>query len=165
VAITGHLGAAKGKDHAPIVAPPPIICFGTLVVALVAERFLFGRFLLSLPSIVRYFGGSLAMSGAMLCAIAIVQILRARTALNPYHSTVHIISGGSFSRSRNPIYLGFVVIYLGVALSTGSLLALLAAPLMLLAMHYGAIRQEESYLEEKFGDEYRAYRDRVRRWI
>lgn len=153
------------RDHARILLPPPIIYFGTLLVTVGLERLLFDRSLLAVSSQMRSFGGGLAVGGLVLVIIAIVHLLRARTAVNPYHSTTNIVSHGVFMKSRNPIYLGFTFLYIGIALVAASLLALLTTPLVLLFMQVAVIRREEAYLEEKFGEEYRAYRARVRRWM
>ncbi len=63
------------------------------------------------------------------------------------------------------MYLGMALVYLGVTLLMNSVWCLLLFPLALLALHLLAIRPEERYLSAKFGEEYRQYTTRVRRWI
>jgi protein-S-isoprenylcysteine O-methyltransferase Ste14 len=70
-----------------------------------------------------------------------------------------------FSRSRNPMELGVHVMLTGVALALRLYWLLLLLPLLLAMCHYGVMRREENYLEQKFGATYRRYRARVRRWL
>lgn len=73
---------------------------------------------------------------------------------------------GPYRFTRNPMYLGFTCIYLGIALCANSLWPLLALALVVLPlMHWFVIRREERYLERTFGAPYREYRQTVRRWI
>jgi protein-S-isoprenylcysteine O-methyltransferase Ste14 len=66
---------------------------------------------------------------------------------------------------RNPLYLGTTLVYLGLAVAAGSLWAILLMVPLLWVINVGVIVQEERYLERKFGDAYRAYKARVRRWV
>jgi protein-S-isoprenylcysteine O-methyltransferase Ste14 len=76
-----------------------------------------------------------------------------------------LVVDGPFRWTRNPMYLGGVVILLGVAWLLGSLMPFLVIPLFLVLVQKTFIHVEERMLAERFGDEYAAYRDRVRRWI
>ena len=75
------------------------------------------------------------------------------------------MTGGSFRYSRNPGYLGWAVLYLGAMFWLNSLWPLALLPLVIFAVQGYAIHREERYLETKFGDEYRNYKARVRRWL
>ncbi|MFL6192698.1 MAG: methyltransferase family protein, partial [Thermoanaerobaculia bacterium] len=66
---------------------------------------------------------------------------------------------------RNPMYLGMTLLYLGLALWIGTLWPLPLLPVALWATQRYVIAREERYLEAKFGDDYRRYKERVRRWI
>ncbi len=67
--------------------------------------------------------------------------------------------------SRNPLYVALTLIYVGLALVANALWVLVLVVPVLLVMHYGVVRREERYLEAKFGDAYRQYRSRVRRYF
>ena len=97
--------------------------------------------------------------------VALVQFKRARTHVEPWHPTTTIIQHGLYARSRNPIYLAFCIATVGLALLFDSGWILVGLPLQVLLLHALVIRREEAYLERKFGDAYREYRRRVRRWI
>ncbi len=87
------------------------------------------------------------------------------TTVNPYRAASNLVTEGPFRYSRNPIYLSDWFIYAGVTLLLQSLWPLLLAPLVWVAMRYGVIAHEEAHLEARFGEEYRRYRARVRRWL
>jgi protein-S-isoprenylcysteine O-methyltransferase Ste14 len=71
-----------------------------------------------------------------------------------------LTTAGPFGYSRNPAYLSLAMIYAGIAVLRNSLWAILFLPLVLYV-----IGREERYLERTFGEEYLAYRRRVRRWV
>jgi protein-S-isoprenylcysteine O-methyltransferase Ste14 len=90
---------------------------------------------------------------------------RAGTNIRPDRPTLAIVTDGPFRFSRNPLYLAAAGLYLAVALLVNTLWPLLLLVPVLLVLHWGVIRREERYLEAKFGDSYREYRARVRRWV
>ena len=90
---------------------------------------------------------------------------RHRTGLLPGQAAEALIDEGPYRISRNPLYVGLLVLSAGVALLAGSLWALLALPLEWVLLRWGAVLPEERYLSAKFGDSYAEYRSRVRRWV
>lgn len=76
-----------------------------------------------------------------------------------------IITAGPYAFSRNPMYMAWTLIYLAIALLANTLWLIALLPVPLLIMHFIYIRPEERQLEEKFGEEYRRYRARVRRYL
>ena len=160
--------AHPSTDDTPgVVAPPPLLYAGTLLLGLLLHRF-FPAPLLLLPRLpARAAGAVLLVAAGGLAVGAFRTMARARTDVNPYRPTTAIVITGPFRFSRNPIYLSLTLLYLGVTLLlVGAALwpLLLLAPL-LAVMRWGVIAREERYLEGKFGDEYRRFRGRVRRWL
>jgi protein-S-isoprenylcysteine O-methyltransferase Ste14 len=96
---------------------------------------------------------------------ALALMARHRTALLPGGSTTVILDRGPFRVSRNPLYVGLIAVDVALALFWPSLWALVLTPVGVAALWWGAIVPEERYLTEKFGDDYRAYCARVRRWL
>ena len=94
-----------------------------------------------------------------------VTFRRAGTPANPYRPTTALASGGPYRFSRNPMYLGLVLFTVGLGLVLDSMWFLLVAVAVMLALRNLVIVHEERYLEEKFGDQYRDYSKRVRRWF
>ena len=88
-----------------------------------------------------------------------------RTSVLPGGSTMLVLRTGPFRVSRNPLYLGLIVLAAGLALIVPSTWGLLSLPIGIGALWWGAIAPEERYLAAKFGAEYDAYRARVRRWV
>ena len=113
-----------------------------------------------------------AASGWLLVAVfgvwngwALLTMARHRTALLPGGATTTVIDDGPFAWSRNPLYVGLLVLSAGVALVAGSTWALAALPLEWALLRWGAVLPEERYLAGKFGETYTDYCSRVRRWL
>jgi protein-S-isoprenylcysteine O-methyltransferase Ste14 len=79
--------------------------------------------------------------------------------------TTTIVDTGPYRFTRNPIYLGMVLGLIGLAIASNSLWLLLTLVPFVLVIRYGVVAREEAYLQRKFGDAYRRYRSRVRRWL
>lgn len=88
-----------------------------------------------------------------------------KTTLSPYGKPQRLLQEGPFRFSRNPIYLAFLVIYIGIALLWAQLWAWILLPLAVLLLNFGVIRHEEKLLLQHFGDEYVHYCKKVRRWF
>ena len=87
------------------------------------------------------------------------------TPLEPWKATKVIVDDGPFAYSRNPVYLGFVLLQVGVGLWSDRLavVALVVVPALMIA--WMVVPREEAYLRRKFGAEYGEYCTRVRRWL
>lgn len=92
---------------------------------------------------------------------------KAATTVDPLHpdKTTSLVTRGIYGRTRNPMYLGFLLLLAAWGLRLGSLPALLLLPGFVMWMDRFQIVPEERALERKFGGRYREYRSRVRRWI
>ena len=88
-----------------------------------------------------------------------------RTGLLPGDETTTVIDRGPFGLSRNPLYVGLLVLSAGIALVVASAWALAALPLEWALLRWGAVLPEERYLAAKFGAAYTGYAARVRRWL
>jgi protein-S-isoprenylcysteine O-methyltransferase Ste14 len=90
---------------------------------------------------------------------------RAGTNVNPTKPALTVVRDGAFRYTRNPMYLGMVVLMLGIGLVFSNFWAVLLAPVLWFALDRGVVRREEAYLEAKFGDDYRALLAATRRWL
>lgn len=79
--------------------------------------------------------------------------------------TSQIVTVGTNARVRNPMYVGQVLIYLGIVLAVNAAWALAGLPILILWLHFGVIVREEAHLEARFGSEYLDYKTAVPRWI
>lgn len=105
------------------------------------------------------------LAGIALFATAIRALTRARTPINPQAQPEHLVTGGPFAISRNPIYLGNTLVMIGLGLVFGLVWFLVLAPLAAFATQKAAVEPEEARLDARFGKRFRDYRKRVRRWI
>ncbi len=76
-----------------------------------------------------------------------------------------LVTSGPYRFTRNPMYLGMASLYAGIALAFGLLWSLALLLVVLVVIDRGVIAREERYLERRFGDEYRLYKQQVRRWL
>ena len=110
-------------------------------------------------------GGLALGAGLLLFAWTLWTFARHRTTVNPYAGASALCTRGPFRFSRNPIYLGDWFMLAGASLLLETAWPLAFAPLIWIMLRFGVIRHEEAHLEAKFGDAYRAYKSRVRRWL
>jgi len=92
-------------------------------------------------------------------------MLQAKTAINARKPATTLVTEGPFQLSRNPGYLGMAATYTGLALLLNALSAVMALPVVLWVVTHFVVEREESYLNERFGSEYRDYQERVPRWL
>lgn len=150
-------------DHAQVLVPPPLIFLGYLVGALLLNWAV--PFPIPSGSPVRAAGALLIVSGLLLGGFAISQMLKEHASPGPHAPTTVVVTQGPYRFTRNPIYLGFFLIYLGFTLLNATLWGLVLSPFLLTTVNRAVIQPEETYLGSKFPDEYPAYKARVRRWI
>jgi len=108
---------------------------------------------------------TLIIGGLLLDGMAAGLFRRRGTAVEPWKPSTVLINEGPYRFSRNPIYVGFAITYVGLAIAMDSWIALLLLLPCLVVVDRFVIRREERYLAAKFGPAYEAYRARVRRWL
>jgi len=153
------------KDIPGVIAPPPLIYLGFLGAGW-AVGHLIDEPSLGLPSLARNAAALTAvLTGLAIEAWAAGLFRRAGTAVQPWKPSTALVRTGIYALSRNPIYLGFAIIYLGLALAMDSPLALILLMPCLLVIDRFVIQREELYLLARFGPAYSDYRRTVRRWL
>jgi protein-S-isoprenylcysteine O-methyltransferase Ste14 len=160
-------GNAPSGEIAGVVARPPVIFLGYLALAFVLAYFWPWEFIgdaLERDSRIAL-GAAMALAGLVLIIVAFVQFRRAGTNIETWRPTQAIVTRGLYGYSRNPIYVGQTLIYLGLTVLGDNLWALILLVPTLMMIRYGVIAREEAYLERKFGVAYIDYKDRVRRWF
>jgi protein-S-isoprenylcysteine O-methyltransferase Ste14 len=105
------------------------------------------------------------VSGVAMVSWTIAKFRVTKTTIMPGEVSDRLMTDGPFRLSRNPIYIGMVLILAGQATVLGSLGPWLIIPLFIWIIRRNIIPVEEAMLSGKFGDEYRRYQDRVRRWV
>jgi protein-S-isoprenylcysteine O-methyltransferase Ste14 len=143
---------------------PPIIYVIAILVAVAIDRAID---LWPLPK-THYFivsGTLVAIAGVVIAAAGLIQFRRTGTPFDPTAPAEALATDGIYATTRNPMYLGALGLFLGLAFALRSGGLLVVTPAVAVALQLLAIRPEEAYLERRFGDAYRAYKRRVRRWI
>lgn len=152
------------SDTARIV-PPPLILGLSLLLGWGLGRIVDDPGLGIGWDIRRYIAFVGIAAGIMIDGAATMQFRRLGTRPEPWKPTTALATDGLYKFSRNPIYVGFALIYIGVVAVMDSMIALaLLIPAMVLVDRLAVVR-EERYLAARFGAEWEAYRSRVRRWL
>ena len=110
---------------------------------------------------------SLAIVGVGVSILGIAAFRRARTTVNPMNpdASSALVRSGIYSRTRNPMYVGFLLILAAWAIFLSNVLAFLLLPAFVVYMNRFQIEPEERALESLFGEEFVAYKSRVRKWL
>jgi protein-S-isoprenylcysteine O-methyltransferase Ste14 len=112
-----------------------------------------------------WLGGAVFVVAFALAAWAITTMTRAGSNVPTNTPSTSIVDTGPYRFTRNPIYLGMMLGLVGLAIAFDSLWLLVTLVPFALVVRYGVVAREEAYLERKFGEVYRRYRARVRRWL
>jgi protein-S-isoprenylcysteine O-methyltransferase Ste14 len=154
---------ADEQDNPGIRVPPPPIYLLALLLGLLLDR---RAHLPFLPrGVARVLGWPL-VGGGMALAVWFARTMRsADTTMHINKPASSLIQQGPFRYSRNPGYLSLTMLYAGIAVLRNALWAILLLPLVLYVIQREVIEREERYLERTFGEEYLAYKARVRRWV
>src|SRR5215813_11283517 len=155
---------ADATDTANVVIRPPI-AWAVAVLAGLALNWLMP--LPFVPSTVPagWLGAIVFALALALFAWAIVTISRGGSNVPTNLPTTTIVESGPYRFTRNPIYFGMFLGLMGLAIAFDNLWLLMMLVPFALVIRYAVVAREEAYLERKFGDVYRGYRSRVRRWL
>jgi protein-S-isoprenylcysteine O-methyltransferase Ste14 len=149
---------------AGVIARPPLLFLGAVLLGAVLDYLLAISVSGFLP-VHAVVAGALGLIGVALMAAGIRNFSRSGTPVPTNQPTSALVTTGIHACTRNPIYVGMFLIYIGIgiALRSPSILVL-TLPLAVL-IRYGVVAREEAYLERRFGEAYRDYKARVRRWV
>lgn len=149
--------------HPGVIFPPPLLYAIGVILAVGLDHYW------PLPAGLH---GTLRWAGAVMMTIGVALNLwgawsmrRARTPINPYRTVTGIVDTGAFRVTRNPLYLGLDLVFVGLFAWLDNAWGLVVFAGVAAVMHYGVILREERYLEGRFGQAYRDYRNRVRRYL
>jgi protein-S-isoprenylcysteine O-methyltransferase Ste14 len=154
-------------DTPGVIAPPPLIFLAFLVAAFGLDSVwplpLHSPALDPRPSWL--VGAVLILAGLVTITLGIRNFTRAGTPVPTRAPTRALVTTGIHGRSRNPIYVSMSLIYAGIGLLANTAWIFVLLVPIALVIRYGVVAREEAYLERKFGNAYRAYKSRVRRWF
>ncbi|MEP6650866.1 MAG: isoprenylcysteine carboxylmethyltransferase family protein [Lapillicoccus sp.] len=148
---------------ADVHIPPPLVYAAPLAVAYAVDRVLPWR----MPGSGwrKGAGWALVAAGQALGAAGVTTFRRHRTSMIPGRPASAMVTTGPYMYTRNPMYLGFTVSYVGASLVLGTWWAPIALPAVVAFIDRNVIRREEAYLRTRFGEEYEDFSRHTRRWI
>lgn len=153
-------------DQRPSRIPWPALLFPG---ALVAGFFLRRLYPLQWPGLddlaARVIGYGLGAAGVLLIAWGFLTLHHAGTTVLPHKRVDKLVTHGAFGFRRNPIYMGEVLVFFGLAEATHNVWLAIMAPVFAIGVMALAILPEERHLEARFGDDYLDYKSRTRRWF
>ena len=150
-------------DTAGVLVRPPLLYLCSILIGSALE--LVRPLPFAPPSLEASLGGLLVVAALVLFTFSVREFQGAGTPLPTNRPTRTIVRSGPYRFSRNPIYLAFSLLHLGIAIWTNGAWLLATLAVTLLVMSYGVIAREERYLAGRFGEEYLAYKASVRRWL
>lgn len=152
------------ENKLELLIPPPVIALLTAIMVYVVNRLLPAG--LHLPGD-RWLGFVFVVVGFALALAGAVQFKRASTTIHPQNPehTSSLVTHGVYRLSRNPMYLGMLLVLFGWVLYLGNLVSAVCLLLFILYINQFQIVPEERIIKNKFGAEFEQYCSRVRRWL
>ena len=153
--------------HGPrIVFPPPLLYALGFLAGIVLHDLAPGDTIPpALSGAARTVGIALALAGATLSLYGVGTFFRAKTTTIPHRAAATLVTHGPYRFTRNPMYVGLTTVYMGMALALNRLWPFTLLPGILAILILAVIRLEEAHLLDRFGDDYRDYCARVRRFL
>lgn len=155
---------SEAPDHPNVVARPPLIYLAGLLIGLGLD-YLWPVALIRGVVAQYWIGGVLIVISGVLVGDAFRRFIRAGTNIPTDRPVTALVTSGVYRYSRNPIYVTLSMFYAGIAIAADNIWMLLLLIPILAVIRYGVIAREEVFLEAKFGDDYRVFKESVRRWI
>jgi protein-S-isoprenylcysteine O-methyltransferase Ste14 len=156
------LTEAPDKHGPGVRIPPPVLTATVIFTAYLIDfyfPFRLNESTLFIP------GVALISLACLIALLAVIRFLKFKTHVEPWKPTSTIITTGVYRFSRNPIYLAFAIINVGIGFLLNSGWILFSVVALIPLLQVVVISREERYLETKFGEDYLQYKRRVRRWI
>ncbi len=155
---------AKDKsDSSGAIAPPPLIALAIIALG-VALGELFPAEIIPAPW--QYIAGGIIIAASLLLvASAFRRFGQAKTPVPTYRTPTTLVTSGVYAITRNPIYLSMMLLIMGLGVTLDNIWLFLLAAIFQQIIRWGVIAREEKYLEAKFGEEYRSFKEQTRRWI
>ena len=151
------------KDSSGAIAPPPVIALVLIAIGVVLGAFWPVEII---PAPWQYVAGGPIIAAAVLLVMSAFRLFqRAKTPVPTYRTPTALVTGGVYRLTRNPIYLAMVLLIIGLAVTLDNVWLLALAAIFQQIIRWGVIAREEPFLEAKFGEDYRAFKQRTRRWI
>jgi protein-S-isoprenylcysteine O-methyltransferase Ste14 len=156
----------NSEDRPNVPVKPPIVLAALIAAAVALEILLpFGEGLFRWGADGALTGVILFGAGVLIASTAMRSFIAAGTTVLPDKPNAAFVKTGIYNYSRNPMYIGLILIYAGLAAALGSVWALILLPAFIGYIRYFAVAREEAYLMRRFGEPYRAYMRKIPRWF
>ncbi len=152
------------SDHSGVPVHPPLWFLSALLLGALLDDRVY-RLLIFTNNTGRWIGVVVAIIGIALVATGRATMVRHGTNVNPTQPATTIVQTGPFRFTRNPLYVGLTIIYVGLSFALNTWWSLFLLIPVWIVMHLFVVRREEAYLERKFGETYLTYKRRVRRYL
>lgn len=157
---------ANHRDSAGVWFPPPVYFLIGLIVGFAVQHFYPIHLAKPGHRVILYgLGGLWILLGLALAGWALFDFRRAGTSAFPHAPSSNLVAGGPYRWSRNPMYISLALVSIGIGLFANALWPIVSVPLALVLVDVLVVRREEHYLDRRFGESYRDYHRRVRRWL
>lgn len=158
--------AGPARDTAGVIAPPPLIYLGFLILGLALEFLVVRTQGLDMPVSLRWTVVTvLVLAGVAAIVTAVLRFRRAGTPAPPWQPTTAFVAQGIYRFTRNPMYLGMTLIYCAIAVAANAPVVFWMLIPLCVTIHYGVVLREERYMADKFGTAYIDYANSVPRWL
>jgi protein-S-isoprenylcysteine O-methyltransferase Ste14 len=148
------------------IARPPFLYLASLLLGAAMDRVLPLPLRFPASTLVGWIvSGGLILIGLAIAAAGIRNFSRSATPVPSNRPVRALVTTGVHTWSRNPIYVGMFLLYGGIGAAARSPWILVLALPLIIVLRYGVVAREEAYLERRFGEVYREYKARVRRWL
>jgi protein-S-isoprenylcysteine O-methyltransferase Ste14 len=160
---SGTADMTDSNDAPNVKIIPPLVYLAGIVIGFIATIWMPTKVV---PNSVAWtVGGILILCGAVLTGSAVLTFKDVGTTVRPDRAASTLVIAGPYKISRNPMYLGLALVYLGIAIADQSVWALILLPFVLAIIQRRAIEPEEAFLKQRFGADYVSYKEKVRRWL
>jgi protein-S-isoprenylcysteine O-methyltransferase Ste14 len=154
------------KDSPGVFIPPPIVYAAFFLLSFLLQGyFTIKRAFFFHSMAANIIGIIIIISGLIFAIPALRQFFKTKNTVVLIKPANSLQTTGIYSMSRNPMYVGLLFIYLGMAFIFGNWWTLILLPLLIMTINFRIILPEEKYLLRAFGNSYTEYKTRVRRWI
>ena len=153
------------QDSPGVYIPPPLMYVLIFIAAILIQKKIRINDSLFNLQITKAIGIILLIISFFFLVTSLTKFFKSKNTLIPFKPASSLQTNGIYSISRNPMYVGLAIVYLGITCLAGNWWNIILFPLLLLIIQESIIKPEEKYLERAFKDAYFNYKKRVRRWL
>ena len=155
----------KTKDNPGVHVAPPLIYAAFFGLASIARSILPIELDILNSNNFGFIGWSFIFSAVVILIPSLWKFWKTKNTLITIKPANSLQTSGIYAHTRNPMYLGLLLLYTGLSCLSGNCWTLIFLPFLFLVVQYYIILKEERYLERSFTEEYKIYKQKVRRWL